>query len=189
MQNDKSTKDVILDVAENLILRHGYTNFSYDDIAKIVKIRKASIHYHYPKKEDLGLAFIDRIMNKIREYGMTQERSAAKEKIESVFEMFMKLSDGNKRICPFDVMSAEYENLPKKLQKKVVLFFSSFDEYIVGIIRSGIGEGLFKKDIDPLRVSKLIINSLSYSLKLARIYNDSSQITMICEEIRDILYK
>jgi len=50
---DRATRKRILDIAEKLILTRGYNGFSYQDISETIGIRKASIHYHYPLKENL----------------------------------------------------------------------------------------------------------------------------------------
>ena len=49
--NDTRTR--ILDVAEELIQRVGLNAMSYKHISEAVGIRKASIHHHFPKKENL----------------------------------------------------------------------------------------------------------------------------------------
>ncbi len=49
--NDTRTK--ILDVAEELIQKVGLNAMSYKHISDTVGIRKASIHHHFHKKEDL----------------------------------------------------------------------------------------------------------------------------------------
>ena len=54
------TAGQILDLAETLIQTRGYSAFSYQDIADSLGIRKASIHYHFPSKADLGVAVVDR---------------------------------------------------------------------------------------------------------------------------------
>ena len=54
------TAEQILDLAEMLIQTRGYSAFSYQDIADSLGIRKASIHYHFPSKADLGIAVVDR---------------------------------------------------------------------------------------------------------------------------------
>ena len=38
----------------------GFNNFSYADIATELGITKASLHYHYPGKAELGEALITR---------------------------------------------------------------------------------------------------------------------------------
>ena len=41
-----------------LIMRRGYSGFSYADIADAIDIRKASIHHHFPTKADLAVAVL-----------------------------------------------------------------------------------------------------------------------------------
>ena len=53
------TRQTLLDQAAELIRTCGYNGFSYADLAERVGIRKASIHHHFPTKEDLGLALVD----------------------------------------------------------------------------------------------------------------------------------
>jgi len=53
------TAEQILDLAETLIQTRGYSAFSYQDIADSLGIRKASIHYHFPSKTDLGIAVVE----------------------------------------------------------------------------------------------------------------------------------
>lgn len=56
--NDTRTK--ILDIAEDLIRRVGVNAMSYRHISDAVGIRKASIHHHFPKKENLVDALLQR---------------------------------------------------------------------------------------------------------------------------------
>src|ERR1700688_4944489 len=50
----------ILDVAERLAQTLGYNGFSYADIAAQLGVTKASLHYHFPTKAELGRALIER---------------------------------------------------------------------------------------------------------------------------------
>ena len=54
------TKTALLDCAQDLIQRVGVNAMSYKHLSDEVGIRKASIHYHFPRKEDLVLALLNR---------------------------------------------------------------------------------------------------------------------------------
>src|SRR3978361_152784 len=54
------TAERALDVAERLVQVRGFNGFSYADVARELAITKASLHYHFPSKADLGTALIDR---------------------------------------------------------------------------------------------------------------------------------
>ena len=61
------TAEKILDVAEQLIQTRGCSAFSYQDIADALKIKKASIHYHFESKTDLVIAVIERYTERFDE--------------------------------------------------------------------------------------------------------------------------
>src|SRR5262245_28937356 len=63
----KDTKTAIMDTAQELIQRGGANAMSYQHISDAVGIRKASIHHHFPTKEDLIDAVIDRYATYILE--------------------------------------------------------------------------------------------------------------------------
>src|SRR5579872_2772954 len=50
----------ILDRAERLAQTRGFNGFSYADIAADLRVTKASLHYHFPTKAELGVALIER---------------------------------------------------------------------------------------------------------------------------------
>src|SRR5204862_4471611 len=57
---DADTATRILDVAERLVQIRGFNGFSYADVATELGITKASLHYHFPGKAELGQALIAR---------------------------------------------------------------------------------------------------------------------------------
>lgn len=84
--NISNTKERILAVAEALIQKDGYNAFSFKDIATAINIKTASIHYHFPSKEDLGVAVIswhaDKIAAVLSDISNNSSLSA-KEKIQN----------------------------------------------------------------------------------------------------------
>jgi len=53
------TRASLIKSAEYMLRSKGYAAFSYADLEKVVGIKKASIHHHFPKKEDLGAVIIE----------------------------------------------------------------------------------------------------------------------------------
>ena len=54
------TSQRILDTAERLVQTRGFNGFSYADIATTLGVTKASLHYHFPAKAELGQRLIER---------------------------------------------------------------------------------------------------------------------------------
>ena len=57
---EADTASRILDVAERLVQLSGFNGFSYADVAAELRITKASLHYHFAGKAELGEALIAR---------------------------------------------------------------------------------------------------------------------------------
>jgi TetR/AcrR family transcriptional repressor of nem operon len=57
-RSETGTGAKVLDVAERLLQTRGYNGFSYADVAAELKITKASLHYHFACKAELGEALI-----------------------------------------------------------------------------------------------------------------------------------
>ena len=54
LRDDGDTASRILDVAEGLVQIRGFNGFSYADVAAELSLTKASLHYHFPGKAELG---------------------------------------------------------------------------------------------------------------------------------------
>ncbi len=96
--NDTRTK--ILDVADDLVQRVGLNAMSYKHISDAVGIRKASIHHHFPKKEDL----VDELLKRCEvSYGdryrqIADGEGAASEKLRKLAAVFGE-GLSNKKLC------------------------------------------------------------------------------------------
>ena len=107
------TAERILDIAERLVQTKGFNNFSYADIAAELGITKASLHYHFPGKAELGQALIARYGRAIRR-GPERDRPDlpdARAKLEAYAELYADVLRG-KRMCMCGVLAGEYETLP-----------------------------------------------------------------------------
>ena len=60
LTHNADTSQRILDIAERLMQTRGYNSFSYADIAQSLRVTKASLHYHFPTKGELGQRLIQR---------------------------------------------------------------------------------------------------------------------------------
>jgi AcrR family transcriptional regulator len=65
----------VVRVAERLVQTRGINGFSYADVAGELGVTKASLHYHFPGKAELGVALINRDeawLERLLEQGTTE---------------------------------------------------------------------------------------------------------------------
>jgi AcrR family transcriptional regulator len=58
-------RDRILDATECLLTRLGYRKMTMDDVAQEAGIGKRTIYVHFPSKEEVALASIDRVVDRL----------------------------------------------------------------------------------------------------------------------------
>lgn len=106
------TREKILEVAEDLIQSVGVNAMSYKHISDSVGIRKASIHHHFPKKDDL----INELLNRCQaSYGanynsIVEGKGTAPDKLHKLAGIF---KDGlcNNKLCLVGSFSTDRNTL------------------------------------------------------------------------------
>jgi AcrR family transcriptional regulator len=58
-------REVILDAVDRLLGRYGYQKMTMDDLAREAGISKRTIYLHFPGKEAVALASIDRVVDRL----------------------------------------------------------------------------------------------------------------------------
>ena len=145
LRSETATK--ILDLAEELIQTRGCSAFSYQDIADALKIRKASIHYHFETKADLVIAVIDRYTEKFdqaMENIACDESATSMSMLERYVQPYAAFAATPDRVCLCGALSGEILALPGELRERVGRFFKSHQRWLAQILERGAARGEFK---------------------------------------------
>jgi TetR/AcrR family transcriptional repressor of nem operon len=138
------TKEKIIALATELIETKGYSAFSYQDIADRLGIKKASIHYHFPSKESLGLAVFDAFKKEVDEFIAQYdfEKLSPAEKMHGYFAYHAQLPFDCNKISCIGALTSEWNVLPETLREKM----DDFNNWHVGFIASILREGIERKE-------------------------------------------
>ena len=115
----------ILDIAERRMRQTGYNTVSYRDIAAEMGIKSASLHYHFPKKEDLGTALAKRYTeNFSRALEEIDSREATpQDRIKAFVDIYSSELKQRGLVCLCAVLGAETEGLPDRVSAEIKSFF------------------------------------------------------------------
>jgi TetR/AcrR family transcriptional regulator, transcriptional repressor for nem operon len=134
------TAERILQSANALLVDRGYSAFSYADIAEAVKIRKASIHHHFPTKTGLVVAVLRAHRTRIAEGMEALDRQFENPllRIRNYFKFWEGCIEGQTLpFCIGALMGAEMPSLPEEVQAEVGLHFSMLTEWFERTLKAG----------------------------------------------------
>lgn len=170
----ENQRTVILEIAEHLLREKGYNGWSYQDISSALGIRKASIHYYFPHKEDLGCALISYYHDKSLAYLTDAEHNLpnAKEKLLAFIRLFGQVLDEPHSYCLCGMLTADFMTLPESMQDRLKKSFQIQKQWIAKVIEEGSRQGDLK-NIGPIDTeASLFVSSLQGMLLMARLEQD-----------------
>ncbi len=163
------TPDRILDVAERLVQVRGYNGFSYADVARELEITKASLHYHFPGKAELGEALISRYAARFVQAlsEIDDEITGARAKLDAYVDIYSEvLSQG--RMCLCGILAAEYETLPEPMRIAVTRFFDTNQSWLVAVLSQGQADSVLSVNGSLADASTMILSGLQGAMLICR---------------------
>jgi TetR/AcrR family transcriptional regulator, transcriptional repressor for nem operon len=178
------TAQRILDIAERLMQVRGYNGFSYADIAESMRLTKASLHYHFPSKAELGRRLMERYTgNFLAALGQIDATGAgARERLSRYVSIYADVL-ANKRMCLCGILAAEYATLPKSVKAEVTRFFDANETWLAGVLE----QGKRSKDVNfsgsAIEAARTITASLEGAMMLARAYDDAERFNRAAQRL------
>jgi len=175
----EDTKSKILDVAQDLIQRLGVNAMSYHHISEAVGIRKASIHHHFPRKEDLLVEVLKRYQagfTKVVDQIVNSDLSPST-KLRRYMELFeATLQEGNHdKACLCGMLGAELTTIGSSSAELVKSFYKENEDKLVEILKQGVEQGAFKIPGNIKSTAKMIFSFLEGGLLIVRAQGNLKQ--------------
>jgi TetR/AcrR family transcriptional repressor of nem operon len=169
----------ILDVAERLAQTRGYNGFSYADIATQLGVTKASLHYHFPSKAELGRALIERYRGLFAAAlgAIDQEGRKPHEKLRQYVDLYDAVMS-NDRMCLCGMLAAEYATLPTPMQSELTSFFNSNESWLTSVLEEGLRAGSFVFREPASERARVLIGALEGAMLVARSYGSPHRFEM-----------
>lgn len=184
MKERVDTAEQILDVAQVMIQTHGYNAFSYADISVQVGIRKASIHYHFPSKNDLGKEVVARYRETFRKKLDQIERATDNplSKLERYAQLYL---DGlqDEKMCLCGVLAADFNTLPEVVREEVKGFFADSEAWLTKVLIEGCSVGVLCCNASTEIEAQLLLSGLQGAQLTARSYRDVTRFDSIAQRL------
>lgn len=184
MASNADTAQRILDIAERLVQTRGFNGFSYADIAESLGVTKASLHYHFPAKADLGKRLIERYEENFQAALAAIDAAGidAHAKLRRYVEIYSGVLQQN-RMCLCGMLAAEFATLPKPMRDEMRGFFDANERWLIGVLE----QGKKKKEVrfagPAVEVARALVGSLEGAMMLARSYGEAGRFQSVAERL------
>jgi len=178
-----TSKEKVIDSAQELFHLNGFQNTSIDNILKSTRVTKSNLYYHFKSKEELGLLILEKRINEYEKkffadtFGNT---SISPEKRLKNF--YKKVTAFHKNLncrsgCPFGNLALEMSDINENFRLMLSEFFNHWQKIIEGCIKEGIRQKEFRRDISPKTISQLIISHLEGAIMMAKTHRSISPLS------------
>ena len=173
----------IADLAEHYIQTRGFNGFSFRDIQNELCITTASIHYHFKTKQDLAQTVIERYVQRYQAKlnKLYQQNELAQSKLTAFAKEFVKTHQNNK-LCLCGMLASDIYSLSQEIFMPLNRFVDINQTWLSDVIKQGIANNEFQKDINPEGIAKLYFSALEGSLLMGQ-FRRSDNIEVIAKNL------
>jgi AcrR family transcriptional regulator len=163
----ENRKNQIMEAAEKIFFSKGLQNTTMDEIAKECELSKGTLYLYYKSKEELYSQIVLKILNLLytmmiegvskfesipdRLQGLGEAYLEFSKKYPQYFLMVNSLDD--------DVSHKEICDLSDSTKSEIFKLSGKIWSLDVGLIKEGMEQGIFKKDIDPYEIALILWSS------------------------------
>jgi AcrR family transcriptional regulator len=170
MTRIENSKRRILDLAESLLQDKGFNGFSYAHIAAELGVKNAAIHYHFPTKEALACAVIQRYRDRFRLWTRNSRvRDLPPEaKLDWFFSIYSDYRADDGKVCLVGSLETEFNSVPAGLRAETEALHRELLAWLQATLKEGREAGVFHFKGEPAGKAALILSSLQGGLQMAR---------------------
>jgi TetR/AcrR family transcriptional repressor of nem operon len=170
-QPPTNTRSRILDAGERLVQVRGFNGFSYADVAAELSLTKASLHYHFPSKAELGEALIARYAERFAQAlaAIDANVTLPPAKLDAYASLYAEVLR-EERMCLCGMLAAEYQTLPDPIRDAVVAFLDDNEAWLALVLEEGRKDGSLRFIGTAADTARSIVSGLEGAMLVARPY-------------------
>jgi TetR/AcrR family transcriptional repressor of nem operon len=188
MVRHANTKRAIMDLAESFLQEKGFIGFSYAHIAAELGVKNAAIHYHFPTKEELACAVIQRYRDRFQLWinNARIQDLPPRAKMDWFFSIYTDTHTDNGKVCLAGSLETEFNSLPDSLRQQTEALTRELLNWLQSTLKEGREAGVFYFRGDPASKAALILSSLQGALQMARALGTSKFHAVVEQHKQDL---
>lgn len=187
LTKSERTKQFILETAAPLYNEKGISGVNIDDVLAATKLTKGCLYGHFENKDDLSAQVIDQMLKKVTEkmYIAVSKGKTAKAKVFAFMNFYRNpietyISGG----CPIFNMAVEADDNYPAIKEKVAATFRAGQEGLTNILKAGIENGEFSRELDPVVFAFKIVAAVEGGIIMCRTMNNIKPMQSLIKNLK-----
>lgn len=179
-----ATSERILDVAERLVQTRGFNGFSYADVAAELHVTKASLHYHFATKGELGTELVARYHESFQRAlaAIDAEEGDARRKLRRYAALYAGVLRQD-RMCLCGMLASDFATLPPPMKDAVNRFFDANELWVARVLDEGRRARRLRGTGASRELARTLVAGLEGAMLVARSYGDVSRFEAAAERL------
>jgi TetR/AcrR family fatty acid metabolism transcriptional regulator len=146
MRDKELTRERILEAAERLFAEKGFHETAMDEIVRASKVSKGGVYFHFPSKEELFFALLDKLADALQREVQREiaRRRGAVAKIQGALEVVLRTLTSQRHLA--QIILRQGHGLGPSFERKRLEIYSRFAR----LIKENLDEALAEGSIPPI---------------------------------------
>jgi TetR/AcrR family fatty acid metabolism transcriptional regulator len=146
MRDKELTRERILEAAERLFAEKGFHETAMDEIVRASKVSKGGVYFHFPSKEELFFALLDKLADALQREVQREiaRRRGAVAKIQGALEVVLRTLTSQRYLA--QIILRQGHGLGPSFERKRLEIYSRFAR----LIKENLDEALAEGSIPPI---------------------------------------
>lgn len=186
----RETRQHILKESRNLFTVQGFRNTSISEIIAATGVKKGNLYYHFPSKEELGLAVLVDVRDEF--FTILDDALAGENPIVRILNScnaVMAMMEQNSFVggCLFGNTALEMTDSNSRFGRIIQEVFSQWKSRVERELRQAVESGLLTSPMPADALASSIIATLEGGIMLSRVYKNKDGIEDCILAIRVLL--
>lgn len=186
----EATKEKLITEASRIIRRKGFMNTSVNDLMTATGVKKGSLYFHFPGKDELGMAVLERAREKFREFFESSLRGATPgESLCNFFDAVVAYHQRSGFVggCIFGNTALEMGDGNERYAGLVDGVFVDMSVRLEGCIAAAQEAGEVRRDLPAHILGEHIVMTLEGGIMLARLRKDEKPLVSCFDTLKVFL--
>ena len=141
MRDKEATRERILEAAEKLFAEKGFHETAMDGIVRAAKVSKGGVYFHFPSKEELFFALLDKLADALQREVQREiaRRRGAVAKVQGALEVVLRKLTSQRHLA--QIILRQGHGLGPSFERKRLEIYSRFARLIKEYLDEAITEG------------------------------------------------